>query len=220
MSRTITKFILHHTAGSLQDTAKSVSDAHQRRNWGSASKPVYAEKSSLGWYGQYHYFIDKTGKLTQFRKEDEIGWHAGNWFVNKTSIGVCLAGNFQHETPTEEQLNALSKLMHNLQDRHDAEWFFHKDIKSTACPGAWWSKEKLNAVYERTTTKDVINIVDIKLYKPYNSPKIYLAGKDGKYHHILNEEVFKAFFGSFKDAVWMEGPELKPEQVSFSINGK
>lgn len=64
------------------------------------------------------------------------------------------------------------------------------------------------------------NIVSINLLKIKNSPEIYLVGKDGKYHHIENEEVFKAIFGDFKDIDWSIGEKPSPEEISFSIIGK
>jgi len=61
------------------------------------------------------------------------------------------------------------------------------------------------------------NIVDISLYKATGSPKIYLIGKDGLYHHITTEEVFKAFFGGFSKVWWTDGPPLREDQIGFTI---
>jgi len=234
MARTINKFVLHHTAGSLNDTAESTSQAHKRRNWGSSRSPVYARPSSLGWYAQYHYFIDKDGKRTQFRKHDEIGWHAGVWSVNQKSIGVCLAGNFEHEVPTEAQLNELSKLMHELEDQYPkVDWLFHRDIKATACCGKWWTKDRLQKTYERmikvpsnsgsstwSTSPKTMTVV-LELYKEYNSKEIYALGEDGMFHHIADEATFKFLFKNFNQQ-WNEVPDgfIPRDKISFPIAGQ
>ena len=62
------------------------------------------------------------------------------------------------------------------------------------------------------------NTVVLNLYKEKSGPKIYLLGKDGLYHHILNEETFKILFGGFDKASWSVGPKLKPSQIGKDIN--
>ena len=63
-----------------------------------------------------------------------------------------------------------------------------------------------------------VNVVQVYLYKDKNSPKIYLKGKDGLYHHIGSENVFKAFFGGFKDVRWEVGPAPKKSEIGKAIN--
>jgi len=37
------------------------------------------------------------------------------------------------------------------------------------------------------------------LYKTSGQPELYYLGKDGLYHHILNEATFKMIWGDFKN---------------------
>lgn len=94
--------IVHHTGGTdldpLADTSSHtfaiVNDWHVQKGWG-----------KIG----YHYFIDKTGLLTQGRADNEEGAHTIGY--NTKSLGICLAGNFDATLPTEAQKISLAKLL-------------------------------------------------------------------------------------------------------------
>lgn len=114
--RKITHLVIHHTASPGKTTTLAdVNNHHRARNWGTATKPLYASESSLGSFVQYHYFIDWNGVITQTREDWETGWHAQA--ANPYSLGICLAGNFDkgHDTvPSEAQEAVLTKLMVTL----------------------------------------------------------------------------------------------------------
>ena len=100
--------IVHHTGGSdanpLQDssnfTFEQCNELHRVR---------FDMKSSLGYYVGYHYYISKNGTVYQARNDNEEGAHAIGY--NKSSIGVCLAGNFDVTTPTREQTDSLRSFL-------------------------------------------------------------------------------------------------------------
>ena len=100
--------IIHHSGGTdlnpLQDssnyTVKQCDADHKAR---------FGMKSSLGWWVGYTYFIDWKGKVTQCRKDGELGAHTIG--RNSDSIGICLAGNFDATLPTPEQVASLSDLI-------------------------------------------------------------------------------------------------------------
>ena len=97
-----TKIILHHTGGTSQDPNADTS--HH------TFEIVDAYHKSLGW-GKigYHYFIEKDGKTTQGRGDKEEGAHTLG--QNRTSLGICLAGNFDTYIPTTVQVEALKRLL-------------------------------------------------------------------------------------------------------------
>src|SRR3990167_5836333 len=65
---------------------------------------------SLGWQKiGYHYFIEKSGKIKQGRLETETGAHTIG--KNDESLGICLAGNFDLEMPTTNQIKSLISLI-------------------------------------------------------------------------------------------------------------
>lgn len=123
--------VLHHTADKRNVPQSESVDAHH--------KGKGFPKSSRGFYGGYHYLIEKNGDIVQFRKESEVGAHTvafgRNW--NKTSIGVCLAGHFEKEDPSDAQIRSVTSLVVDIQKRWgipDSEIYLHREIKATACP--------------------------------------------------------------------------------------
>lgn len=90
----------------------------------------------------YQYVIDNLGDIYQCLPETEVGYHAGNLAVNKSSIAICVQGNFEIQNPTKRQLEALQKILRHLcTERPDLPKIVrtsvksHRDIKATACPG-------------------------------------------------------------------------------------
>lgn len=141
----IEKIVIHHSAlNSLgfPEQFGIVNNSHRFRNWGNKNTPVWAKKNSLGFYIQYHYFIERDGTEKIGRTENELGWHSGNLEVNNSSLGICLAGNFDEELPTKKQEECLINLLKELKVIYpDAEIKHHRDIKPTHCPGLKISKD-------------------------------------------------------------------------------
>jgi len=107
--------IVHHSGGTdaqpLADSSNytvALCDRdHKARGFG---------RSSLGYHVGYTYFIDKAGVVTQTRKDTEEGAHTVG--KNRTSIGICLAGNFDAFMPTEAQVTALRDLLKRKMLEH------------------------------------------------------------------------------------------------------
>lgn len=71
-----------------------------------------------------HYMIDEEGRVYRLVDEEKRAWHAGvsHWNgitdVNSASIGIELS-NRDRKPYTEKQLDALTALCHDLQNRYD-----------------------------------------------------------------------------------------------------
>jgi hypothetical protein len=93
-----------------------------------------------GWPGVgFHYFVYDDGRIEQTQPLEVISKHAGS--ANDASIGICLAGNFTDQPPTEAQLLATSQLAAWLLQELDLPIEAvhpHKDYVITACPGDQW----------------------------------------------------------------------------------
>lgn len=90
-----TKFIAVHHSQRKIDSVKRIKDLHIKINkW-----------EDIG----YHWLIDKKGKLYEGRLEKFIGAHVLGH--NKNSLGICLIGNFDEETPTKKQMQTLIKFL-------------------------------------------------------------------------------------------------------------
>lgn len=119
------KIVIHHTAGNQswtkQETMRIIHNQHG--------------------VSPYHIVIGKDWE-TIARDIRDVGWHAGNWLVNLTSVAICLNGNFTKDTPTDYQKERLAAWInyfyrqYSLQRRHV---FLHKEVRipanSTLCPG-------------------------------------------------------------------------------------
>lgn len=139
-----TSICLHHTAIYAEDDVAeqfdTVDKAHNERWQG-------ATKSSMGYYGGYHYIIERNGAVQQFRNDWEVGAHndkgikwigAGRYSANYYAIGVCFAGNMSRQPLTDKQIKAGYDLIVRLQKKYlipDDQVLPHRHYKATQCPG-------------------------------------------------------------------------------------
>lgn len=119
--------IVHHEAPPMvtnKPRFSVVNDLHKQQDF-----PI----SSMGFYCGYHYFIEKTGQVIQARKDDETGAHTKLW--NEKSLGICLAGNFDFELPTKQQIEALTKLLKEKYALYAVPIVPHRKFASKDCYG-------------------------------------------------------------------------------------
>ena len=85
----------------------------------------------------YHWMIKPSGEAVRLLDDNNIGWHAGNWDVNKKSIGIALAGNFDNNSPPENQIEGLAKLIRDEYSFIKPQQILgHYEINSRkTCPG-------------------------------------------------------------------------------------
>lgn len=135
--RTIKKIVLHHTASGRDITTVEMVDAWHKARWADF-------KSSLGFWVGYHYLIGKDW-IKQTRSDQEDGAHT--YGFNSDSIGICLTGNFETETPNQYQLDQLRQLVLTLLGKYglqEKDVYFHRDLTATACPGKNITKELIH----------------------------------------------------------------------------
>jgi N-acetyl-anhydromuramyl-L-alanine amidase AmpD len=135
---------IHHTAMYAEDDVAEQFDAvnnSHRIRWGGKTK------SKLGFYGGYHYIIERNGVVQQFRSEDEDGAHnnkgvkrIGAWWysANSYAIGISFAGNMSRQQLTKAQIVSAIKLINDVMDRNNIppeNILPHRDYKPTQCPG-------------------------------------------------------------------------------------
>lgn len=152
------KIIVHHSGGSdanpLQDssnfTVQACNELHKK----------FGMKSSLGWWVGYHYYIEKNGKVTHTRGHNDTGAHTIG--QNGSSIGICLAGNFDATLPTEAQIQSLKTLLNKLTTDLKItrnEIYPHRKFAQKTCYGSklsdTWAKDLLGTP-KPTITKAVM----------------------------------------------------------------
>ena len=136
--RVVTIIVVHHTAGSQSNDAEriipTISRLHSRR--------FSTMPASLGLTVAYHYMIMSDGAIYRTRDEEDIGYHAGDWEVNKVSVGICLVGNFEEHKPTRQQIQSLDRLVRQLQqERNIVKVIPHSHCKATLCCGKYLEAE-------------------------------------------------------------------------------
>ena len=123
------EIIIHHTASNRdRTTLEDVNRWHKVR---------FNFISSLGYYVAYHYLILSNGEVKQTRRDNELGAHC---IPNEGKVGICLAGNFEFEKPTPEQLESLGKVILWFKNNYnftDEEIKAHCELSSTLCPGKY-----------------------------------------------------------------------------------
>lgn len=163
--------IIHHTGGTdadpLFDTSNQtfeVVNEYHKQKW--------SFRSNLGYYLGYQYFIDKQGKVTQAREDNETGAHTIG--QNNNSIGICLAGNFDVTLPTPEQIEALKGLVESLKTKYGIgleNIVPHRHFANKTCYGRLlsddWIVKLLTPVHVAVkpcvTEADIIKLQEVKI---------------------------------------------------------
>lgn len=103
---------------------------------GSAQAYARHHVQSNGWPGiGYHYVIDKDGTINQTNELTTVSYHVTN--NNARSVGICLTGNYDTQTPPAVQIEAAIRLirMLNAQLSKKLQVRGHGELQSKACPG-------------------------------------------------------------------------------------
>jgi len=124
--------ILHHTGVSTRRSQLLPVNRYH--------KILRYPKSRRGWYCGYHIFIEKSGATIRTRDDDEQGAHTLHGW-NTHSIGIALAGNFNMEVPTHQQLQSVRKLIKH----YDLPYKFHHEAdKNRTCAGYYFTHDLID----------------------------------------------------------------------------
>lgn len=105
----VPKYIIIHHTGGTDANPLAPSSTFTFAQCDKLHKQRFDFISSIGYYVGYQYYIDNQGTVRQARADNEEGAHTIG--KNNSSIGICLAGNFDIETPTASQVLALRNLV-------------------------------------------------------------------------------------------------------------
>jgi hypothetical protein len=110
--------------------------------------PYYAaQKSQPIWSGHfhngrqvfwgYHWLMRMDGSFERLLDDELIGWHAGNWDINRRSIGICLDNDYENQEPTDELLRKLAGFIRQTYpDIKPDKIIGHCEARTgTICPG-------------------------------------------------------------------------------------
>ncbi len=131
------EIILHHTGERQQPKVSLEAKMRGLQNFG--MKPGKVGILTKPAWGDipYHYYIDVAGKIGEGRDAGFAG-DATTSFDNDGRIHITVEGEFEHEQPTQAELDSLKKLVTWLAYRYGipAENIAgHGDYDQTNCPG-------------------------------------------------------------------------------------
>jgi len=118
----VRNIIVHHTSR-VNMTAEQCHEFHQKeRGW-----------SGIG----YNFFIEKDGTIVEGRGH-HVGAHA--YGFNRTSIGICMTGDFDIENPTYKQWTSFLKLSVYIMKQYQLsphQVLGHRELEGVqkSCPG-------------------------------------------------------------------------------------
>ena len=86
----------------------------------------------------YHWLMRMDGSFEQLLQDNQIGWHAGNWEINKKSIGIFLDNDYESQDPTDEILQKLAvHIKKHYPNIQPANIMGHCEARVvTICPGS------------------------------------------------------------------------------------
>lgn len=117
--------VIHHTVTDQNITPEAL-------------RAIFKSRFGVDYIG-YNFYIRGNGEVHSDLGPEKVGIHNNvGKFNNTNSVGISIAGNFEEQEPTQEQLNSLSNLILELQKNYqipDENIVGHRDMKSTACPG-------------------------------------------------------------------------------------
>ena len=117
--KTVEGILLHHSGVTVLQTVETIHNYHKNKGW-----------AGIG----YHYYVRKDGSIYKGRPETMAGAHCPG--VNSTSIGICAEGDFNTETMSDVQKQAIIDLIADIKSRHNITYIKgHRDILATSCPG-------------------------------------------------------------------------------------
>ncbi len=122
--------IVHHSATARDATHfQTIKNNHIGIGWG-----------DIGYHHWIAGALDGDGLHIPGRPENKIGTHDNSDKMNYRSIGICVCGNFEIETPSAVQLTTLQDLLDDIRTRKGIpkeKVIGHKETRGAAtnCPG-------------------------------------------------------------------------------------
>lgn len=146
------KIIVHHSANASEQSQFLAIDKYH--------KEKFNYVSSLGHWGGYHYLIERNGEVRQYRSPEEAGAHCIG--QNDISVGICLAGNFDYQKPTANQIVSLCKLFDYLLKVYQIpanQIFPHRHFSITDCYGLLLSDDWALNQYKEFLIESLLHLL-------------------------------------------------------------
>lgn len=130
------KITVHHSGVAAKKGRDSRELVRKLQDYSQHSAPLGDGKTKPAWADlPYHFLIYANGDIVEGRD-----WqYAGDTNTDYDPTGhllICVDGNFEVETPSPEQIQALRRLVNYLSLRHQLTAIGgHRELAETLCPG-------------------------------------------------------------------------------------
>lgn len=171
MKNNPTKIIVHHTGGSdaqpLADSSGSTAqdiDSWHKERWPGFTSSQFKNDKGADYHVGYHFVIEKSGKIVQCRGYTEEGAHTLG--QNRSSIGICLSGNFDLTLPTKAQEKSFRRLYNTIVAQYPQitvnHIFPHRKFANKTCYGKRLTDTHFSGLVN-TTEEDMEKIEQLKM---------------------------------------------------------
>lgn len=147
----VDKIVIHHTSSPPGYKLDYLNSVHLLNIYApNFAYPSENEKDLKGkplWSGHfregkqvfwgYHWLMRMDGMFERLLEDNQIGWHAGNWGINRRSVAICLDNDYEKQDPTDDMLNKLAiHIKKHYPDIKAPNIIGHCEArKGTLCPG-------------------------------------------------------------------------------------
>jgi hypothetical protein len=92
----------------------------------------------------YHWLMRMDGSFERLLPDEALGWHAGDWQVNRRSVAICLDNDYEGKDPAPEVLEKLAKhIKKHYPAISPSNVIGHRECRQgTICPGRNFNKWK------------------------------------------------------------------------------
>ncbi len=158
IEREITNIVIHHTKtepeiskeylsvmGFLNVYVAEYSRCHNSLHRLFYGKPIcsgHFDKNNKQIFYNYHWIIRPDGSRERLLQDHQIGLHAGNKAVNRTSIAICFAGDYSNSPPAFSAIESAARIIKQYSNIKNI--IGHCEAREgTDCPGNWWNSSTL-----------------------------------------------------------------------------
>lgn len=128
------RYIMIHHSATPRDTTSVQGLINNSLHW--LMSTDRNRLKSLGYVADYHYLIDKDGKVTIGQPYDYWSAHSGWDSYNHASLAICIVADLSKEHMTTAQYKALIDLVKKINKNKNFKILKHSDVTNTNCPGS------------------------------------------------------------------------------------
>lgn len=88
----------------------------------------------------YHWIVRKDGRSERLLRDDEIGWHAGNWDMNCRSVAIVLDNDYEYGRPSDNEILAIARIIvDHYRQTSSRRILGHREVNPrTTCPSEFF----------------------------------------------------------------------------------